>query len=219
MKRPLLVSLTLLLAACATGQERPKLPYDAWEVGVFAPSYMEAWIESVDVIDQRGLVFEHVHGGVASITNPANSKGNPAGWPKNPGGSTKSVGGVDLPEIIFVRWQSLAEPQTYNVRINISKEMRNAMVSRGPVACPWKGDWGKEVTTGYRKFISIGLAPGGIAKVWLQGSCMESIEVGRFEAAISKVGPYDGTSGGKHRPLSKEAKGYIDKYGIPYGSW
>ncbi|MBB2888900.1 hypothetical protein AF70_00035960 [Pseudomonas sp. KD5] len=31
--------------------------------------------------------------------------------------------------------------------------------------------------------------------------------------------PLRGTSNGKHRPLSEESKAYIEKFGIPYGSW
>ncbi|MDP3978480.1 MAG: DUF2931 family protein [Pseudomonas sp.] len=209
-------TLALLLGGCASGQGKPKLPYDAWNVGVFSPNYMEVWIESVDVIDQRGLVFEHVHGGVASITNPPDNRGNPVGWSKRPGGSTKGMPGIDLPEIIFVRWQSLVEPQTYNVRINIPEWVREEMLKPERAYCNWGGQWRDNQ---YRKDITIGLAPGGIAKAWVAGPCQEPIEIGRFEAAISKVGPYGGKSGGKHRPLSETSKAYIEAHGVPYGSW
>ncbi|MGE8150504.1 DUF2931 family protein, partial [Pseudomonas vancouverensis] len=30
---------------------------------------------------------------------------------------------------------------------------------------------------------------------------------------------YSGTSNGQHRPLSETSKAYIEKYGVPYGSW
>lgn len=80
MNRFLLLTLALLLNGCASGQGKPKLPYDAWFVGVGAPEHMEVWIESVDVIDKRGLVYERVSGGIPSYT------GIVAGWPKSIGG-------------------------------------------------------------------------------------------------------------------------------------
>ena len=211
MNRLLIITLALLLSGCASGQGKPKLPYDAWFVGVFAPDHMEVWVESVDVIDRRGLAYERVSGGIASYTSSV------AGWPKRVGGGKgKNLPGIDLPEIIFVRWQSLVEPQTYNVRINIPQWVREEMLKPERAYCNWGGQWRDNQ---YRKDITIGLAPGGIAKAWVAGPCQEPIEIGRFEAAISKVGPYGGKSGGKHRPLSETSKAYIEAHGVPYGSW
>src|SRR3990167_9888973 len=105
LQRLLPWAIALLLSGCASGQGRPDLPYDSWAIGLGAPSYMEVWVESVDVIDQRGLVFERVHGGGVSMRSPANNKGDPTGWTTKPGGSSKDISGVDLPEFIFVRWQ------------------------------------------------------------------------------------------------------------------
>ncbi len=140
-----------------------------------------------------------------------------AGWPPHPsGGAGKNLTGIDLPEIIFVRWQSMVEPQTYNVRINIPEWVREEMLNPYSPYCIGE----KRVVEGnYRKVISIGLAPGGIAKAWVGGPCLESIEIGRFEAAISKVGPYGGKSEGHYYLLSDEAKSYIEQHGVPYGSW
>jgi hypothetical protein len=215
MNRLLPLLLALALSGCASGQ--PKLPYDSWFVGLLAPNYMEVWIESVDVIDQRGLVFERVAGGVAAIQTPANNRGNPTGWPKRVGrGAGKHLPGIDLPDILFVRWQSLVEPQTYNVRIVIPQWVRDEMLKRQRGYCHFQGKW---LDDQYRENITIGLAPGGIAKAWVAGPCLEPIEIGRFEAHVSKVGPYEGTSGGKHRPLTDTSKAYIEQYGIPYGSW
>jgi len=222
MKRPslLLWLVAVFLSGCASGQGQPSLPYGSWGIAVFAPEHMEVWIESVDVIDKRGLVFERVYAGVGSIGEPPHKNGQPAGWTTRPGGSAKPISGVDLPEFIFVRWQSLVEPQTYNVRINIPQWVRERMVTKEQPACPWKSDWGKNLPSfGYRDNITIGLAPGGIAKVWLRGGCLETLEIGRFEGKVNKAGPYDGTSGGKHRPLSDASKAYIEQFGIPYGSW
>lgn len=217
MRTFLLACALFLIGGCATSQSQPRLPFNAWYIGLLAPNYMEVWVESVDVIDRRGLAYEQVHSGIVAIQSPSNNSGNPRGWPKRVGsGAGKNLPGIDLPEIIFVRWQSLVEPQTYNVRINIPEWVREKMLEQRSSYC--QAD--KRVIDGlYRHDITIGLAPGGIAKAWVGGPCLESIEIGRFEAAISKVGPYGGTSNGKHRPLSEKAKAYIEQHGVPYGSW
>lgn len=208
MKRLLLCLFAIMLSGCATGQGRPDLPYDYWYVGLTAPGYMEVWVEGVDVVDQRGLAFEHVHGGTVSYSNKT------AGWHMG-GGKMKQVPGVDLPEIIFVRWQSLVEPQTYNVRIDIPQWVRDEMAKPQRVYCKSEKSW----ETLYMDNISIGMAPGGIAKVWLGNGCSDYKEIGRFVGEIKKSGPYNGKSGGKHRPLTEEAKTYIEQHDIPYGSW
>lgn len=72
------------LEACTQGPKishPPKLPYDHWYLGFAAPRYMEVWVESADVIDQRGLFFYRVSAGVAGYTR------KPEGWHKG-GGST-----------------------------------------------------------------------------------------------------------------------------------
>nr|WP_269433900.1 DUF2931 family protein [Halopseudomonas sabulinigri] len=214
--------MTLALTACAgaiksQGPVTSKLPYRTWEVGLLAPNYMEVWVESVDVVDQRGFAYERVHGGTSSIQNPPGGKGNPVGWPTRPGaGATRPMTGIDLPQYIFVRWQSLAEPQTYNVRIDIPERVRQEMLEPREVYCAWRDAH----VTQYRKIISIGLAPGGVAKAWLNGGCLESIEIGRFEGAVEPKGPYGGKSGGAYyRPPSEHAQHYLDTHSIPFDSW
>jgi hypothetical protein len=65
----------------------------------------------------------------------------------------------------------------------------------------------------------INLAPGGIAKVWVRGSCLTPIEVIRVKGVIDPRGPYEGKSGGKYDSLSDESKAYVKEFGVPYGSW
>jgi len=212
MKTLVLACAILLLSGCTSSQAQPKLPYNAWYFGVFAPEHMEVWVESVDVIDRRGLAYERVSGGVPSYT------GKVAGWPKHPaGGAGKDLPGIDLPEIVFVRWQSFVEPQTYNVRINIPEWVRKEMLKPQRGYCHFQGKW---LDGQFRKDITIGLAPGGIAKAWVGGPCLQSIEIGRFKAAVSKLGPSLGQNEGRYAyPLSDEAKAYIEQHGVPYGSW
>jgi hypothetical protein len=169
---------------------------------------MEVWVESVDVLDQRGLAFFHVFGGVASYT------GEVRGWHKG-GGATKPINNVDLPEKIYLRWQSLVEPQAYTIGIQIPQWVRDEMVKPHTVYCRWD----RKVVTLYRKTLSLGMAPGGIVKVWVGTGCLEHLEVGRFQAKVHPLGPYQGKSKGKYVPLEPENKAYIEKYGVPYGSW
>ncbi|WP_394241324.1 DUF2931 family protein [Halopseudomonas laoshanensis] len=216
----LLLGLIISLSACARdplNPPPPKLPYDRWSIGMMAPNYMEVWVESVDVLDQRGLAYYRVHGGLASIQTPPDNRGNPTGWPERVGsGALKPMTNIDLPEIIFVRWQSLVEPQTYHVRINIPEWARQEMLKPDEAYCRFDG---KNVTS-YRKIVTLGLAPGGIAKAWLIGGCLEPIEIGRFVGKIHQEGPDQGRSEGRYAlPLSEESKAYIEAHGIPYDSW
>ena len=207
----LLVGLLISLSACASSpgpNSRPKLPYNSWYVGLAAPRYMEVWVESVDVLDQRGRGFFHVFGGVASYTGKAE------GWHKG-GGKTKPVNNVDLPERIFLRWQSLVEPQTYKTGIKIPQWIRDEMVRPERVFCQGSKEWRVD----YRNMITLGMAPGGIVKVWVGGACLGFTEVGRFQAEIDPLGPHQDGKGHYLRPPKPEAQAYIDAHGIPYGTW
>lgn len=212
MKRLLfLTGILVSVTACASGSKpppTPKLPYPAWYVSLVAPRHMEVWVESVDVLDQRGLAFYRVHGGVASYT------GTVKGWPTE-GGGGKPINNVDLPKTIHLRWQSLVEPQAYKVLIDIPQWVRDEMVKPQQVFCAWD----QKIVTLYSRTISLGMAPGGIAKVWVGAGCIKDKEVGRYQAEVEPLGPYRGASKGKYVPLEPENKAYVDQYGIPYGSW
>ncbi|MFP3518660.1 DUF2931 family protein [Pseudomonas sp. SIMBA_077] len=209
MKRlSLLLGLLFSLCACASGPKPPKLPYSTWYVGLAAPKHMEVWVEGVDVIDIRTVAYFHVHGGVAGYARKVE------GWHKG-GGKMMPVNNVDLPDRIFLRWQSLAEPQTYKVNIKIPQWVRDEMVRPEQGFCQWSKKWKED----YRKMITLGMAPGGIVKVWVGGPCLDFKEVGRFQAEIEPLGPYKGKSKGKYVPIEPENKAYVDQHGIPYGSW
>ncbi|BCD88415.1 hypothetical protein PSm6_48220 [Pseudomonas solani] len=210
MKRLLLALIILALAGCAAGSGRPRLPYDYWYVGLAAPRFMEVWVESVDVIDRRGLAYFRIRAGVPAYTN------NPLGWHKG-GGGMKQVSNVDLPETLFVRWQSLVEPQTYKLRIDIPQWVRDEMVKPQRIYCQGSKSW----ETDYRKIVSIGMAPGGIAKAWVGGPCLANIEIGRYQAKVEPLGPSQGETNGQYAwpALEPESAAYIKQHSIPYESW
>ncbi len=212
MKRLILLTGLLLSLCACTCEPRPpapaNLPYDSWYVGLAAPRFMEVWVETVDVLDQRGLAFFNVHGGVAGYTR------KPEGWHTG-GGKTMPVNNVDLPERLFLRWQSLVEPQAYKIRITIPQWVRDEMVKPHRVFCKWD----QEVVTLYRDTITLGMAPGGIVKVWVGTGCLEHKEVGRFQAEIEPRGPYLNSKGIYYRASKPDAQTYVDEHGIPYGTW
>jgi len=210
-----LAIVALLLSGCTLANNR-SLPYDAWRLGFGAPDYMEVWIETADVVDMQGHVYRRAMSGTSAIRTPKNNKGNPKGWPERPSwGAGKYVMGADLPQTLYVRWQSLVEPQTYEAYIEIPESTRAIMRKKEKVFCAFDGKW----ITDYREALVVGLAPGGIAKVWVLGPCLPPIEVTRVQGKVDPRGPYEGTSGGKHRPLSATSKAYVEKFGVPYGSW
>jgi hypothetical protein len=218
-----IIVLSMLLSGCATANHGA-LPYDAWRLGFFVPDYMEAWIETADSYGIDGMVRIHTGSGIPAISYPrvlnkeipSTFRGNPKGWPDRVGwGAGKYVKNAALPKQIYVRWQSLVEPQIYHTRIDIPESIREIMVNGENTFCRFDAKW----ITGYRKAIVIGLAPGGIAKAWVTGPCLTPIEIGRVQAKVDPTGPNDGLSNGKFDPPSAESRAYIEKFGIPYGSW
>ena len=207
----LLLSLLITLSACGSGPKpppRPKLPYPAWYIGLAAPRHMEVWVETVNVLDQRGLVFFNVHSGVAGYTS------KPQGWHKGASGG-KPINNVNLPEQIVLRWQSLVEPQAYKVNIHVPQWVRDEMVVPEYVLCQWNQQWKHD----YRKMITLGMAPRGIVKVWLGGPCLSFKEVGRYQAEVEPRGPYLNGKGLYYRAPNPEAQAWIKQHGIPYESW
>ena len=216
------LSLALLLSGCTSPSDR-SLPYDAWTVQFFSPDYMDVVIESTAAVDIDNRLFSNVGSSVAAQRypnpyrkgTPSEFKGNPAGWPEDPWGKGRPTSGANLPERIYVRWQSLAEPQTYEVVNRIPEATRKLMLERKESFCAFDG----KVITQFRKWLVVGLAPGGIAKVWVRGPCLPGVEVTRVEGIIHSKGSNSGLRDGKYSALQEESKAYIEKFGIPYGSW
>ena len=207
-KLPLILAL-LFLGGCA--ERGPgSLPYKYWRLGFLAPDHMEVWVETADVEDIRGYRFFHVGSGTVSVHLPTDGTGNARGWPKT-WGKGRYVNGADLPRRIYVRWQSLAEPQTYRVILEIPERARQLMSERLDPPCP---------ASEYREALALGLAPGGVVRGWVMSTCGGPIEVLRAQAEIEPKGPSQGKTGGQYAlPLEPESRAYIEKHGIPYGSW
>ncbi|WP_296188101.1 DUF2931 family protein [Pseudomonas sp. UBA1879] len=211
-------ALAFILCGCThVNDYGAELPYDAWRLGFLAPNYMEVWIETSNVLDVKGRVFGRAMSGVAAIQTPPNLRGDPRGWPKRPGdGKGKHLWRADVPRLIYVRWQSLAEPQTYEAFIDIPESIQRSMLEGGRTYCDTSRVWIDD----YRKNLVMGLAPGGVVKTWLMGVCIDPIEVSRVQGRIVEKGPDLGRTNGQYAlELEPESRAYIDKFGIPYDSW
>jgi len=197
------------------GAAEPPMPFPSWYLGFVAPDYMDAWLETADVTDVRGVTFTGAMQGTVSIWQPADGKGDPT---RKLGPYILGAGvslPLELPQRLFVRWQSLAEPQTYRATVEIPESARELMRKRERVNCPITG-WTDE----HRDALAVMLAPGGIVKVWVSGSCFPAVPIARVQAEVEPLGPDQGHSGGQYAlPLKPTAKAYLEKHGIPYGSW
>ncbi len=213
MRSVLLGLLALLLFGCANPEQYAgNLPYPYWRLGFLAPDHMEVWVETANVEDTRGHKFFHVGSGIVAVRTPPKGQGNAAGWGERFGwGAGRHVNGSDLPRRIYVRWQSLAEPQTYRVTLEIPERARQLMSERLDPPCR---------TSEYRHALTLGLAPGGVVKGWVMSTCGGPIEVLRAQAEIEPKGPSQGKTDGHYAlPLEPESRAYIEKHGIPYGTW
>jgi hypothetical protein len=210
MKALLFCLAFALLGGCAHADKGPgSLPYKYWRLGFLAPDHMEVWVETADVEDIRGQKFFRVGSGTVSVHLPKDGSGDARGWREN-WGAGRYVNGADLPKRLYVRWQSLAEPQTYRIIVEIPERARELMSERLDPPCP---------ASEYREALAIGLAPGGVVKGWVTSTCGKHIEVFHAQAEIEPKGPYLGQSDGEYYFLSDQSKAYIEQHGIPYGSW
>ncbi|GGA08383.1 DUF2931 family protein [Dyella caseinilytica] len=205
----------LFLTGCTTagGSYKAPLPEDEdWYVGFFTPPYMEVWVERVDVEDAHGLYYRDVTGG----TTATSSQEDPEGWPESmqvPMGAGRSITGAALPKRIFVRWQSLVEPQTYRITLDISESVREQMVKNMPYPK-------HPQDLAYQDILTIELAPGGWVKAWIKSTVSTPVEILCQKAEVEPKGPYGGLSGGKYRPLSERAAPYVETHPIiSYDSW
>lgn len=207
----------LFVAGChadpLSAKNDPKSPW--WELGFTEPRYMKVWVEDTSVEDIKGKTLLHTGGGSASGGQPEDGTESARGW-HGLGSSAKAVVGADLPKRIFVRWQSIVEPQTYSVWIDIPEEARQLMLTSVNQRCSKTPV--KRAT--YISSVYLGLAPGGVVQVWVRDSCHDPVKVAKAQAEIEPLGPSQGKTQGRYAyPVSEKSKRYIEKWGIPYGSW
>ncbi|WP_459705779.1 DUF2931 family protein [Stutzerimonas marianensis] len=79
---------------------------------------------------------------------------------------------------IFVRWQSVVEPQTYRA------DARQIMHESTHRRCPET----PERTARYMATAYLGLAPGGAIQVWVVNSCGYAMRVARGQGEIEPLG-------------------------------
>ena len=187
----------------------------AWELAFTEPYYMKVWVEDSAVEDINGKLFGRTGSGTAAGGEPETGEESARGW-HAVGAAAKPVIGADLPKRIYVRWQSIAESQTYRVWIDVPEEARQLMAASVNQRCPETPD----EQASYSASIYLGLAPGGVVQVFVRDSCHRPVKVAKAKAEVDPLGPSQGKNGGRYAyPVSEKAKRYIDKYGIPYGSW
>ncbi len=208
----------LLLSGCQTadplsGANDPHYPW--WDLRFTAPSYMSGWVEMGAVVDINNRFFPQGSGGVVGggdfhVDNTYTARG----W-SGTSGSGRAVTGADLPQRVFVRWQSSVEPQTYQGWIEIPEEARQLMRHSIARRCAEEPDQ----PASYHPSMTLGLAPGGIVQVWVWDECLRRVPFVRAQVEIEPLGPDLGKFNGQYYPQTKGSKQYVEKFGIPYGSW
>jgi hypothetical protein len=218
MKRFSTILFVLLISGCyssdpLSAKNDPKSPW--WELGFTEPNYMKVWVEDTSVEDIKGRAFMHTGGGSASGGQPEDGTASAQGW-HGVGSNGKAVVGADLPKRIYVRWQSIVEPQTYKAWVDIPEEARQLMLESVNQRCAKT----PEQEGRYNASLYLGLAPGGVVQVWVRDSCHHPVKVARAQAEVEPLGPSQGKNQGRYAyPVSEKSKRYIERFGIPYGSW
>lgn len=207
----------LMLSACKndplSGANDPKS--DTWSIDFVSPSFMQGWIEKIVVKDIKGRLIGGPRGGGLGSKNLELDKEYARGWRPRIG-NYYSMSGSDLPNSIYVRWQSIIEQITYTGWVNISEDARSIMRGSTARRCP---DW-PEQQASFSQSLTLGLAPGGVIRVWVQDNCSNNVLVGHGQAQIEPLGPYQGSNQGRYAyPIDANSKNYVERWGIPYGSW
>jgi len=185
-----------------------------WQLGFVAPAYMTVWVETAAVEDVHGKLIERVSSGVAPSAMPEDGTESARGWNRVGTDGMPAVGAA-LPRRVFVRWQSIVEARTYRAWVDIPDEARQVMHDSTARRCPER----PEEPSKYSAGLTLGLAPGGVIQAWVRDSCYRPIKVARGQAEVEPLGPHQGQSNGHYYPLPEASKRYIERFGIPYGSW
>jgi hypothetical protein len=144
---------------------------------------MKVWVEDSAVEDINGKLFTRTGGGTSAGGEPENGGESARGW-HAVGAAAKPVIGADLPKRIYVRWQSIVEPQTYKVWLDVPEEARQLMVQSVSQRCPET----PEEQASYSASIYLGLAPGGVVQVFVRDECHRPFKVARAQAEVEPLG-------------------------------
>ncbi|MCO7545059.1 DUF2931 family protein [Stutzerimonas nitrititolerans] len=186
-----------------------------WQLGFVAPAYMTVWVETAAVEDVHGKLIERISSGVAPTSQPEDGTESARGWNRVGTDGMPAIGAA-LPRRVFVRWQSIVEARTYRAWVDIPDEARQVMHDSTARRCPER----PEEPSKYSAGLTLGLAPGGVIRAWVRDSCYRPIKVARGQAEVEPLGPYQGQNEGRYAyKISEESKRYIERFGIPYGSW
>ncbi|WP_237881777.1 DUF2931 family protein [Pseudomonas sp. PGPR40] len=216
----ILIALFMLVSISACQSVDPlsakydyKLP--SWGIGFTEPAHMTVWVETSAVEDVKGRIFYNIAAGGAGSSDHENGTENARGW-VGIGGAGKPVTGAGLPKRLFVRWQSIVERKTYAGWIDISESTRDIMRNSTARRCHKT----PEFTANPSAALNLGLAPGGIIQVWVWDDCFRAHKVDRGQVGIEPLGPYLGKNEGRYVwEIKDSSKRYIERFGIPYGSW
>ena len=216
MRTPWILLGVLFLSGCqASGLSWGRSDPDAgpWALGFVTPYLMGGWVEESATVDVDGNFYRRIGSGWAT-GGRKNGADGARGWPRAGGSGYQDVRDAKLPVRIYVRWQSVVEPQTYQGWIEIPESARQVMRAALRKDCQQFPE-----TASILKIASVrlGLAPGGVVQIWVLDECMHPVKVARGQAEIEPKGPDLGRSG--YPPMQEASKRYIEQYGIPYGSW
>lgn len=189
-----------------------KIPW--WGIGFTEPAHMTVWVETSAVEDINGRIFHAVASGAAARSDHDDGTETARGW-VGIGGAGTSVTGADLPKRIFVRWQSIVERKTYAGWIDISESTRDIMRNSTAQRCHET----PQFTANPSASLNLGLAPGGIIQVWVWDHCFRAHKVDRGQVGIEPLGPDQGKYNGFYGKIKDSSQRYIERFGIPYGSW
>jgi hypothetical protein len=218
MKQIILMLSVLLVAGCQatdplSAENDPRS--DWWGLAFTEPAYMKVWVEDSTVLDIKNRTFFKAGGRTAAGGEPEDGTESARGW-GTVSGSGMPVIGADLPKLIFVRWQSISEQKTYKGFIEIPESARQLMVDSTHQRCSET----PERAARYMASLYVGLAPSGVLQAWVRDSCHRPVQVAHAQGEVEPLGPEQGKHDGRYAyPVSEKAKRYIDKFGIPYGSW
>ena len=212
----LLMSL-LALTACRNDSflSNSSMPSKAWSLTVFSPPYMQGWVEQVVAEDLEGRRSVGPRGGLGSGDEHFEQEAA-RGWNRDVGWDVYTMSGAGLPKRIYVRWQSIIEQKTYKGWIEIPEEARSIMYNSVRRKCTQFP--GRPLNT--LAAINVGVAPGGVIGVWVDDHCILPHKIARAQAEIEPLGPDQGQNQGRYAyPIDENAKRYVERWGIPYGSW